>query len=228
MHMLNLMICSQQMLKDIKDETQNPDNKDYGMHVTVLMSHGGTFGAHGVLYGTDVKPVKLLDVFDLLSSENFKHMAGKPKVVIVVACRSAATDALIKRVEAESGESSTRQETQLEAQKETQQTTSRRNNLNVDDLLILQSCFDGRNSIRDANHGSPFIRELVKTLYKHSSHRDLVTLFDIVQKRVKKVTKKISETRSEFSEQVPVMTKTLTDMRKIFLFPRYKISPPAE
>jgi len=23
-----------------------------------------------------------------LSSENFKHMAGKPKVVIVVACRS--------------------------------------------------------------------------------------------------------------------------------------------
>jgi len=40
--------------------------------------------------------------------------------------------------------------------------------------------FSGRNSIRDANYGSPFIRELVKTLYKHSSHRDLVTLFDIV------------------------------------------------
>jgi len=87
-HMLNLMIFSQEMRKDIQDETQNPDNKDYGMHVTVLMSHGGTFGAHGVLYGCDVKPVKLLDVFDLLSSENFKYMAGKPKVVIVVACRS--------------------------------------------------------------------------------------------------------------------------------------------
>jgi len=87
-HMLNLMICLKEMLKDIKDETQNPDNEDYGMHVTVLMSHGATFGAHGVLYGTDVKPVKLLDVFDLLSCDNFKHMAGKPKVVIVVACRS--------------------------------------------------------------------------------------------------------------------------------------------
>jgi len=84
----NFTICSQEMLKDIQDETENPDNEDYGMHVTVLMSHGGTFGAHGVLYGSDVKPVKLLDVFDLLSSDNFKHMAGKPKVVIVVACRS--------------------------------------------------------------------------------------------------------------------------------------------
>jgi len=76
------------MLKDIKEETQQPDNEDYGMHVTVLMSHGGTFGAHGILYGTDEKPVKLTEIFDLLSSENFKHMAGKPKVVIVVACRS--------------------------------------------------------------------------------------------------------------------------------------------
>jgi len=76
------------MPNDIKYEIQRPDHEDYGMHITVLMSHGGTFGAHGVLYGTDVKPVKLLDVFDLLSSENFKHMAGKPKVVIVVACRS--------------------------------------------------------------------------------------------------------------------------------------------
>ncbi|KAF6026307.1 CASP2 [Bugula neritina] len=91
------------MLEVIKEETQHPDNEDYGMHVTVLMSHG----AHGVLYGTDIKPVKLLDVFDLLSSDNFKSMDGKPKVVIVVACRSAATDALIERVEAESGEIST-------------------------------------------------------------------------------------------------------------------------
>ncbi|KAF6026296.1 CASP2 [Bugula neritina] len=48
---------AKEMLKDIQDETENPDNEDYGMHVTVLMSHGGTFGAHGVLYGSDVKPV---------------------------------------------------------------------------------------------------------------------------------------------------------------------------
>jgi len=75
------------MLKDIEDETQRPDHEDYGMHITVLMSHGATYGAYGMLYGTDLKLVKLLDVFDLLSSDNFHHMAGKPKVVILLACR---------------------------------------------------------------------------------------------------------------------------------------------
>ncbi|KAF6026298.1 hypothetical protein EB796_015393 [Bugula neritina] len=31
-----------QMMEDIKDETQRPDHEDYGMHITVLMSHGAT------------------------------------------------------------------------------------------------------------------------------------------------------------------------------------------
>ncbi|KAF6018351.1 hypothetical protein EB796_023341 [Bugula neritina] len=95
-------------------------------------------------------------------------------------------------------------------------------------MLILQSCFDGRKSIRDANYGSPFIRELVKTLYKHSSHRDLVTLFDIVQERVKKVTKKLAEKHSHMTQQVPVVTKTLTGLRKVLLFPKYIVCPDAE
>jgi len=91
------MIFIQNMLEVIKEETQHPDNKDYGMHVTVLMSHGGTFGAHGVLYGSDGNTVKLLDVFDLLSSNNFKSMAGKPKVVIVVACREGIPFTLLHK-----------------------------------------------------------------------------------------------------------------------------------
>ncbi|KAF6028698.1 CASP2 [Bugula neritina] len=178
---------AEEMLKDIKEETQRPDHEDYGMHITVLMSHGATYGAYGMLYGADLKPVKLLDVFDLLSSDNFKHMAGKPKVVIVVADRN---------------ESSEGQESHYRSQ----QTKSESKNYNIEDMLILQSCFDGQNSIRDANYGSPFIRELVKTLYKHSSHTDLATLFDIVQERVKKVTKKLAEKHSHAAQQVPVVT----------------------
>ncbi|KAF6018352.1 hypothetical protein EB796_023342 [Bugula neritina] len=77
-----------EIMQDIETETERPDHEDYGMHITVLMSHGATYGAYGMLYGTDLKPVKLLDIFDLLSSDNFKHMAGKPKVVIVLACRN--------------------------------------------------------------------------------------------------------------------------------------------
>jgi len=84
----NLVTHLQEMMQDIETETQHPDHEDYGMHITVLMSHGATYGAYGMLYGADLKPVKLLDIFDLLSSDNFKHMAGKPKVVIVLACRN--------------------------------------------------------------------------------------------------------------------------------------------
>ncbi|KAF6026306.1 hypothetical protein EB796_015385 [Bugula neritina] len=100
------------------------------------------------------------------------------------------------------------------------------------DLLILQSCFDGkllcRKSLRDESYGTPIIRELVKTLYKHSSHRDLATLFDIVQERVRKVTKKLVEKRSDFGPQVPDVTKTLTGLRKVLLFPKYKVCPKTE
>ncbi|KAF6023876.1 CASP2 [Bugula neritina] len=199
------------MLNDIKYEIQRPDHEDYGMHITVLMSHGATYGAYGMLYGTDLKPVKLLDVFDLLSSDNFKHMAGKPKVMILLACRN-------EKIEGQSEESSEGEESQGGGQ----QTEKERTNFNIDDMLILQSCFDGRKSIRDANYGSPFIRELVKTLYKHSSHRDLVTMFDIVQERVKTVTKKLAEKHSHITQQVPVVTKTLTGLRKVLLFPKYK------
>ncbi|KAF6023881.1 hypothetical protein EB796_017812 [Bugula neritina] len=95
-------------------------------------------------------------------------------------------------------------------------------------MLILQSCFDGRKSYRHSNYGSPFIRELVKTLYKHSSHTDLATLFDIVQERVKKVTKKLAEKHSHAAQQVPVVTKTLTGLRKVLLFPKYKVCPDTE
>ncbi|KAF6026559.1 hypothetical protein EB796_015130 [Bugula neritina] len=189
-----LFYSNQQMKKDIKDETERSDHEDYGMHITVLMSHGATYGAYGMLYGTDLKLVKLLDVFDLLSSDNFKHMAGKPKVVILLACREGTfykpypshyqtnTELLYKQVNTVCQKIDTKPVESSNAQNE-------RKRFNIDDMLILQSCFDGRKSYRHSNYGSPFIRELVKTLYKHSSHTDLATLFDIVQERVKKVTK---------------------------------------
>ncbi|KAF6026299.1 hypothetical protein EB796_015394 [Bugula neritina] len=114
-------------------------------------------------------------------------------------------------------------------------------------MLILQSCFDGRKSYRHSNYGSPFIRELVKTLYKHSSHTDLATLFDILETKLylilmslykpcwylgtgesQKGHKKLAEKHSHAAQQVPVVTKTLTGLRKVLLFPKYKVCPDAE
>jgi len=49
-----------------------------------------------------------------------------------------------------------------------------------------------------------------------------------VQERVKKVTKKLAEEHSHIAQQVPVVTKTLTGLRKVLLFPKYKVCPNAE
>ena len=70
------------MVSAIQTETQHKDHKDLGLFILVLMSHGNI----NQVYGTDLKPVDLKVIWDLLSSTSFPHMAGKPKVIIVQAC----------------------------------------------------------------------------------------------------------------------------------------------
>jgi len=59
------------------------EHKDLGCHVLVIMTHGGL---NNHILGTDLKRVKLTDVYDLLTPLNFPGMAGKPKVVILEVC----------------------------------------------------------------------------------------------------------------------------------------------
>jgi len=67
----------------VKSEVKNEEHKDLGCHVLVIMTHGGL---NNDIYGTDLKSVKVADVYDELTSSKFLGMAGKPKVVILEAC----------------------------------------------------------------------------------------------------------------------------------------------
>jgi len=71
------------MLSAVKTEVKKEEHKDLGCHVLVIMTHGGL---NNHIYGTDLKRVKLTDVYDLLTPLNFSGMAGKPKVVILEVC----------------------------------------------------------------------------------------------------------------------------------------------
>jgi len=71
------------MLSAVKSEVKKGEHKDLGCHVLVIMTHGGL---NNHIYGTDLKRVKLTDVYDLLTPLNFPGMAGKPKVVILEVC----------------------------------------------------------------------------------------------------------------------------------------------
>jgi len=70
------------MLADIWKETQHPDYKVLGVSVLVIMTHG----AENQVYGKDGRPVKLTDIYDLISPYRFQSMAGKPKIVIFQSC----------------------------------------------------------------------------------------------------------------------------------------------
>lgn len=52
------------------------------MFVLMMSSHGGD----GSISGCDGVHIKLTDIYELLSPENFPAMRGKPRVVIIQAC----------------------------------------------------------------------------------------------------------------------------------------------
>ena len=67
--------------KYIDRDTKESVHAILGMFGLVLMSHGG----YGTLQvGEDV--IKLVDIYRLLSPQNFPAMRGKPKMIILQAC----------------------------------------------------------------------------------------------------------------------------------------------
>lgn len=55
------------------------------MFILIIMAHGG---ANDVIQGSDGKTLSTTFIInDLLSPAKFPKMSGKPKVVIIVACR---------------------------------------------------------------------------------------------------------------------------------------------
>jgi len=73
----------QTILSTIKDEVQRTEHVDLGCHVLVIMTHGDV---GGIIYGVDMKKIRLTHVFDLLTPLHFSGMSGKPKIVILETC----------------------------------------------------------------------------------------------------------------------------------------------
>ena len=71
----------------IDKDTKESVHANLGMFVLVLMSHGdhGTIAAKDGNTGTIIQ-IKLVDIYRLLSPQNFPAMRGKPKMIILQAC----------------------------------------------------------------------------------------------------------------------------------------------
>ncbi|XP_067940456.1 caspase-9-like [Watersipora subatra] len=89
--------------------------------------------------------------------------------------------------------------------------------LSTDDLLIWKVSFSGHSAYRHPQFGSWFINAVVESLFKHSCHRDLKTLFE------RQIREKVRKQSIRYGNgQQPDMSCTL--QKKLFLFPGY--NPP--
>lgn len=77
------------MIEAIHKETQYVDrdtgtsvHANLGMFVLVMMSHGD----YGTIVGKDGTHLRLVDVYRILSQQNFPEMRGKPKMIILQTC----------------------------------------------------------------------------------------------------------------------------------------------
>ncbi|XP_067941712.1 uncharacterized protein [Watersipora subatra] len=224
-----LSFTAEKMYKTVIEETNRKDHYDYGMFVLVLMSHG-TKG--DVILDSQGKSVYFVHFQDLLCPRNFPAMKGKPKLIIVQACSGERADVGevgdVPSVTASSNNQSQDLPPDLHLALRPKEyddgpcSVTAHTCLNADDFLILKASSESYVATRSTSHGSWFIRVLVATFYKHSNHRDVESLFKIIQQRVRQVslTHKSANT-CELRGNVPVSKCTFTNYRKLYLFPGF-------
>ncbi|XP_067948726.1 cell death protein 3-like [Watersipora subatra] len=227
-------LTSKEMLESVESVTQDRRMEDYGMFALVIMSHGQE---NDQISGSDFNSIKLDDVYFLLSSQRFRHMAGKPKMVIVQACAGFLKDfgeqhdnrlgAVSQVIDAQHlGPFQRVNFTESRTVPFKDPTTSDRTikYLSMDDLIVIKASFNMYASMRDAkgDQGSFLISNLVYGFYKHSHDTDIESLFKLIRENVASQTKDLA---SKFPKscygQMPFAFNTLTRQRKLYLFPGY-------
>ncbi|XP_067930841.1 caspase-4-like [Watersipora subatra] len=159
-------------------------------------------------------------------------MAGKPKLIIVQACSGGLSDYGISQDLSAGQIASTSAVTESTVDSDPEQSlfyTDSKNEprplstpptvLNMNDFCIMKASSESYTSTRSHTLGSFFIRILVYTFYKHACHRDVESLFKIIQKRVRQVS--MSKPAYTMGGNVPTSTCTFTRRRKLYLFPGF-------
>ncbi|KAF6039231.1 hypothetical protein EB796_002463 [Bugula neritina] len=129
---------SKEILECIQSETRDEIHNTYGMFFLFLFAHG----ANGMIHGVDSQPVYLTQIYSLINSTNFPNMAGKPKVVVIQACRVGNSVSQTEQNIQQSTNSSSPELSAFRTHQQEAETSTGQRNFDVDDLLILHSCFE--------------------------------------------------------------------------------------
>ncbi|XP_032073025.1 caspase-1-like isoform X2 [Thamnophis elegans] len=177
-----------------------------GMFV-VLMSHGLRDVICGVHSEDEHSDIFSIDtVFSIFNNKNCQALRGKPKVVIIQACRGAQRGYMVENVEdsVASAAASLQSDSHITMQLQTDDIKK----VNVEsDFICLYSTTPDRVSLRHPETGSLFIKQLIDTIKKHAWNCNLEEVF-----------RKVMQHFANNPCQMPSKDRT-TLTKKFYLFP---------
>ncbi|XP_067930913.1 caspase-3-like [Watersipora subatra] len=225
-------LSHEEILKEIEEETKREEHHKLGMFVLIIMSHG-TDG--DMIIDHNGEQFSLVSIRDSLSPQRFPAMAGKPKLIIVQACSGGLSDYGVSKdlsagqtISSSAAAGSTATNTPEQSffcpDSNPRPPSTPPTVLNVDDFCIMKASSESYTSTRSHTGGSFFIRILVYTFYKHACHRDVESLFKIIQERVRQVS--LCDPNYLLGGNVPTSICTFTRRRKLYLFPGFSRRTP--
>ncbi|XP_063217217.1 caspase-6-like [Bacillus rossius redtenbacheri] len=181
-------------VREIKDALQTIGKEtsyNYGCVVVAVMTHGD-YGDKLLAYDGDYQKE---DLWEMLNGMSCPHLLGKPKIVIIQACRGKKPSAPTPRLQTDSRMMTVSEITlPVEA-----------------DILTSYSTYEGKVSYRDSQRGSWYIQTLCSEIIRHGDRLDFVNLLTRVNRRVAR--EEATNTRSgAIEKQMPVVQSTLTKL----------------
>ncbi|XP_071840142.1 caspase-3-like isoform X1 [Apostichopus japonicus] len=192
-----------------------------------------THGVEGALYGVDEKKLAVEDVFKYFDATRAPTLIGKPKIVILQACRGERFDKGVESTDAtgagyveetappprENGDQDANalvdSMLRLEFEAPDAFASARSKVPSMSDMLIAYATVPGYVSWRNSERGSWFIQALTEVILEYSQSEDLLSMLTKVNSKVAKA----FESSSGKNKQMPAPVTMLT--KKLFFFPGY-------
>ncbi|XP_065565704.1 caspase b-like isoform X2 [Artemia franciscana] len=173
-----------ELRRDVKEFAQKTHHKDYSCCFVFIMSHGGPVGSNNSQWGIVCRDEVIIDiekdVINILSNREAKHLIGKPRFIVINACRGNMEDTEVVILRPNNAHTSP---TQLykDSINESEDIRTR----TFDDMAIVLSTVPGYASFRDPIDGTWLITSLCRVFSSRAFDKDVFTLFKLTDEELK-------------------------------------------
>lgn len=201
---------AEEILDDLRKESEHPDHQRSDLFILFLMSHGN----EGNIYGIDGKPVSIEKEITVLFDEgNCPALAKKPKVFFIQACQGSIRDSRYVSDAEDAIEDIILRE-KIEKLKIEDKPDFVPGYNKYSDIVMSYATVKGYLAWRRCDLGSWFVRCLVSVFSRRAHSEHLLDMLTEVNNLLSKLETSVSE---GCSRQLAEKSDTLT--KKVYFFP---------